>query len=313
MTQLLNTLSTHAHSANSSASSLPETVNYHYTAACEMACKHCFAAFSDCSKGALEAHKQVIRAVADAPLAKGMCLPRRLNFVGGEPTLLPNFNELLEFAQDCGLRTSIVTNGYSLVKRGLPAAFSSLELIGVSIDSLGVETNLRIGRAVRDVTLTETDWMRLFDQLGNAGIGLKINTTVTRHNVEEDLSDFIIRSRPQRWKVFQAMPVDGQNDDGRDTWQVSRAEYDQFVIRHQLAGVDVEAEPESLMRGSYAMIAPDGRFFDSALGRHNYSDPIPVVGVSKAWQQIHFDPELFGERTKNYSEISPKLSCRIAV
>ena len=53
---------------------------------------------------------------------------------------------------------------------------------------------------------------------------------------------------------------------------------------------------------SYAMIAPDGRFFDSATGQHRYSDPITSVGVSAAWRQIHFDPKLFKERTRNYRD-----------
>ncbi|MGZ0710074.1 viperin family antiviral radical SAM protein [Coraliomargarita sp. W4R53] len=295
-----------------SSSSLPETVNYHYTAACEMACEHCFAVFKDCSSSQMKSHKAVIRAIAEAPLAPGMYLPRRLNFVGGEPTLHRSFPELLEYALECGLRVSIVTNGYSLVKKGLPQQFHQLDLIGLSVDSLNHETNIRIGRSVRGETISEQEWYRLFDELQQAGVALKINTTITRHNADEDLSRFILNSRPERWKIFQAMPVEGQNCGNKDRWLVDRATYDQFVARHVAAGAYSEAEPESLMRGSYAMIAPNGRFFDSALGSHTYSSPIPEVGVSQAWQQVHFDAERFEERTKNYSELTSESSRLIA-
>lgn len=299
-------------------SSLPETVNYHYTSACEMACEHCFAVFADCTRSKMDSHKAVIRAISEEPLGPGMYLPRRLNFVGGEPTVHQSFPELLEYALQCGLRTSIVTNGYSLVKHGLPEKFHELDLIGVSIDSLNHDTNIRIGRSVRipksiqRETISEQQWNRLFNELQQAGIALKINTTVTRHNADEDLSSFILKSRPERWKIFQAMPVDGQNCGSKHRWLVDRPTYDQFVTRHVHAGAYSEAEPESLMRGSYAMISPDGRFFDSALGSHNYSAPIPEVGVRKAWNQIHFDSQLFGERTKNYSDMTDSSAGLIA-
>ena len=41
---------------------------------------------------------------------------------------------------------------------------------------------------------------------------VKINTVVTRTNLMEDLSDFIVEARPERWKLLQVLPVEGQND-----------------------------------------------------------------------------------------------------
>ena len=281
---------------------LPQTVNYHYTAACEMGCEHCFAVFADCTAKRLEARKEVIRAIAGAAPASGKTGPRRLNFVGGEPTLHPHFEALVECALESGLSVSVVTNGYSLVKKGMSAAMRAMSLVGISVDSLHAETNRRIGRSVNGETISQAQWRVVFEQLEEAGIPLKINTTVTRHNLHENLGDFIRMADPIRWKVFQAMPVDGQNDKGRERWLVTRQEYDQFIQRHAEVGAIADAEPESMMRGSYAMIAPDGRFFDSATGQHRYSDPITAVGVSAAWRQIHFDPKLFNERTKHYHD-----------
>jgi len=281
---------------------LPETVNYHFTKACQMACKHCFAVFSDCGKNRLEEYLAVIRAIARAPLPEGRQLPRRLNFVGGEPTLYPKFSELVECALEEGLRVSIVTNGFDLVQKGLVGPLKEMELIGISIDSLVHATNLKIGRHVKGKTLGESEWKELFLQMEQLQIPLKINTTITRHNYQEDLSEFIGNSNPIRWKVFQAMPVDGQNEGSRSEWLVNRGEYDAFVERHQQAGVQIEAEPEEMMRGTYAMISPDGRFYDSTLGYHHYSDPITSVGVEHAWNQINFSADGFEERTQNYGD-----------
>lgn len=279
---------------------LPETVNLHFLSACEMGCKHCFAPFVDCGKISLGALKALILAVAQTALAPGMTKPRRLNFVGGEPTLHPHFLKLVKYAHLCGLRVSIVTNGYSLIRNGIPQELEVLELIGVSIDSLNCHANLQIGRAVRGNTIAEAQWFSLFEDLSKIGVPLKINTTLTKHNVGEDFSSFILKAKPLRWKVFQAMVVAGQNCNGSALWKISRLEYDKFIERHLKRGTTLCAEPEELMRGSYAMISPDGRFFDSAGGHQHYSDPILEVGIEQAWKQVQCDADLFLERTRNY-------------
>lgn len=280
---------------------LPDTINLHFHAACEMQCKHCFATFNDCSKKlSLTELTQLINMISVAPLSPGMTKARRLNLVGGEPTLHPLFDELVFATRDFGLRVSMVSNGYSLLKKGISEAIRAVELVGVSIDSLTDITNVSIGRAVKGRTISESEWLELFALLREAKVELKINTTLTKHNVHEDFAAFILRAQPLRWKVFQAMIVHGQNEKEAGSWYLTRPEYDAFIKRHQSKGVVVYPEPEDLMRGSYAMISPDGRFFDSTLGHHRYSDLILKIGIQKAWEQVSCDPSLYNQRTKNY-------------
>lgn len=279
---------------------LPETVNYHFISSCNMSCRFCFAGFKECRKSTLEQHKAIIRAITEAPLPSANSSARRLNFVGGEPTVYPYLEELILYAQACGLRTSVVTNGFNLVKEGLTPAFRSLELLGLSIDSLFNSSNLKIGRSVKGTTISAYDWMKLFDQAAQMGLPIKINTTVTKYNVDEDLSQFILEANPKRWKVFQGMVVIGQNELNSHQWAVDQYAFKRFVDRHRNAGVIPVVESESVMRGSYAMISPDGRFFDSTCGKHTYSPPILKVGVEQAWNQVCFNEGLFNERTASY-------------
>lgn len=280
----------------------PETINLHFLSACEMRCKHCFAPFSDCDKIPLAETKRLIRAIAECPLSHPSAPLRRLNLVGGEPTLHPRFWDLVRYAREVRLRVSIVTNGFSFVSRGVPRDVALLDLVGVSIDSLVSATNHFIGRSVRTNTISEDQWFSVFRELAALNVDLKINTTVTKSNLNETMSEFICKASPIRWKVFQAFVVVGQNCGNADMWKVSHAEYETFIERHKKDGVSVCAEPESLMRGSYAMISPDGRFFDNHSGSHRYSDPILKIGIRDAWKQIHYDDDLFAERTQNYRE-----------
>lgn len=286
--------------------SLPDTVNYHFTPACNMHCKICFAEFNDCCESRLSRHKAVIRAVAGAcPLPNRMT--RRINFVGGEPTVYPRLGELVAEATAFGLRVSIVTNGYRLVKNSaLPDYVENLEIVGLSIDSLNTMTNLRCGRAVNGKTISSEEWFDLFAKLAALNVKIKINTVVSNLNWRENLLPFMQNAGPNllRWKIFQAMSVKGQNCSSPDSWDhgVTASQFDAFVNRHRIANPLVE--DNTLMRGSYAMISPDGRFFDSTTGEHRYSQAIGEVGIEGAWRQIAFSKNKYEKRTSTYSEIT---------
>ena len=99
------------------------------------------------------------------------------------------------------------------------------------------------------------------------------------------------------------MPVAGQNDSHIGLLTVTRDEFDAYVDRHSMvtrAGIRVVPEPVEAIRGSYCMIDPQGRFFDSSAGRHTYSRPILEVGVERAFAEVSFDRDRFEMRGGSY-------------
>ena len=287
---------------------LPSTINLHFIRPCNGRCNYCFAGFEDLTSHRLNTNElsKIIQKIAQAPLANGIKTPRRkINFVGGEPTLAPDLPILVQTAKKEGLVTSIVTNGYNLLHTGVNAYAETLDMLGVSIDSLNPKINRRIGRVFSGNTISETEWIHLFDQARQLGIELKINTVVNRQNVDENMSAFIQRVLPQRWKIFQVLPVN--NSVFSREWKnicVSVEEFQNYIQRHQTvssSGVKLIAEDNTLMSGSYAMISPDGRFFDTTTGTHLYSDPILKIGLEEAFSQIHFSIEKFRKRGGEYN------------
>ena len=131
------------------------------------------------------------------------------------------------------------------------------------------------------------------------GLRLKVNTVVNRYNLDEDFRSFIRAMGPERWKVFQALSVEGQNDRHFGEFAVSRAEFDLYVERNRSVeqdGITVVPENNEMMTGSYLMIDPLGRFFDDTQGKHTYSRPILEVGVPQALEEIMIYPERFAQR-----------------
>ena len=282
---------------------LPPSVNYHLNAPCNFACRYCFARFDDVvehlGKGMLPRDEQlaVVRALSGAGFDK-------LTIAGGEPTLVPWLDEL--FAAFGGT-TMLVTNGSRLIADPdlLERLAPHLDWLVVSVDSAHADTNAEIGRAPRrGDTLSRADYVALGRRAPELGLRLKLNTVVNAHNVDESMVELIREVAPERWKILQAMAVDGQNHADIEQMQVPRSAFDAFVARHAEALRDepVVLVPEDTdeIRGTYAMVDPAGRFFDSSLGFHTYSRPLLEVGVAQAFAQVHFDHDGYARRGGRY-------------
>ncbi len=281
-----------------------KSVNFHLWEPCNMRCKFCFATFQDVKKTILpkghlpkEESIQVVKELAGFGFEK-------ITFVGGEPTLCPWLSELILTAKQAGMTTMIVTNGSNLSDEFLKMNVGLLDWITISIDSLKEETNLKIGRAIvgRKAILID-DYKVLIDRIKKYNYRLKINTVVCSENVSEDLTPIIEYSKPERWKIFQVLPIKGQNDFQFEKFEISEVRFKKFIDSHQHLNSFTKIVPEcnNDMTGSYAMVDPAGRFFDNSNGVYNYSDPILKRGIQKSYSQINIDFDKFLERGGLYN------------
>ena len=281
-----------------SISSKVTTVNYHLWKSCNMRCGFCFATFHDLPPQGASYLPQddsirLITLIAGAGI-------RKINFAGGEPTLCPWLPELIRQAKSLGLTTSVVTNGSKITDAWLENISGCLDILAISTDSVDGENQRKIGRSVEGkAPMTETQYLSIGASAKVRGIRLKVNTVVNRHNVDEDFRSFIKAMGPERWKIFQALPVAGQNDLRFDEFAITPDEFDLYVTRNRSVerhGIRVVPENNEAMTGSYLMIDPLGRFIDNTKGEYAYSSPILEVDVETALTEIRVYPERFFER-----------------
>lgn len=279
---------------------LPLSVNFHLWKPCNYHCQFCYETMPDIhSHLSLEDSLRLLALLREAGTEK-------INFAGGEPTLCPYLGELLSEARRLGFVTSIVTNGAKLPQL-LTHRAGALDWVALSVDSASEETQKRLGRGTGNHVRQS---IALFDALHQHRIRVKLNTVVTRLNYKEDMSAFVRRVRPHRWKVLQVLPVKGQNDGIVDELLISTKQFEEFVGQHkslQTAGFQLVAETNDLMRGSYVMIDPVGRFFSDAKGYHDYSSPILEVGVETALSQVYWNAEKFVERGGFYNWLPAQI------
>lgn len=250
-----------------------------------MKCKFCYATYNDFvvnKQLTLENAKEII----DKLISIGL---QKITFAGGEPMLWKHIDDSIIYAKSKGLVTSIITNGSMIDRQWLINMQSYLDWIGISIDSMNDETNKLIGRKAT----TKTKYKVIIDLIKNYNYKLKINTVVNIYNKNEDFHYLINYARPDRWKVFQALPVEGQNDEQFNEVRITSNEYDNFINSHK--SLNPVAENNEAMLHSYLLVDPLGRFFEGGK-KHKYSKSILNNNVIDCLNEINHNREMFIKR-----------------
>lgn len=263
-----------------------ETVSFHIVKPCNMKCKFCYATFDDMHVQAMSVYdaKTVIRKLFLAGVQK-------ITFAGGEPMLYKHLDSCIEYANSLGMTTSIITNGSLLTEKWLIKMKRKLHWIGISVDSLNSLTNLYIGRQSK----SSVDYHTLCAMIKKYGYKLKINTVVNKYNKRENMNSFISQVKPNRWKVFQALKVEGQNDQQFDEIKVSTVQFNSFLNRHKNQS-SLVPENNDAMTGSYLLIDPQGRLFENSAGKHTYSDTLIDNTFTHCVEQINLNRDMFIQR-----------------
>lgn len=269
-------------------------INFHLFKPCDARCRFCFATFRDV-RGRL-------------PLAQAQRLlvmlreagAEKITFAGGEPTLHPHIGELIGHAKALGLVTGIVTNG-SRLDALLDKHAEVLDWAALSVDSADEVIQQALGRGRGDHIARA---VVLADRCRALDVRVKLNTVVTALNWHEDMSTLVRRMQPERWKVFQVLRVEGQNDGTVEPLLITAEQFSAFLGRHApLAdeGFLAVAEDNDAMTDSYVMIDPIGRFYGNSAGKHQISPPILEVGVGAALRSVGYSPTRFEARGGRYA------------
>ncbi len=220
---------------------------------------------------------------------------KKLTLVGGEPTLCPYLGQILIEIKSLGITSMIVSNGTGISEAFFSQYAGAIDWIGLSIDSPSEETQFELGRGTGKHVSQTKEKAQLIQ---TSDICLKINTVITLLNLHQDFHQLINQLQPDRWKVFQVLPIEGQNNEYISQLEVTKEEFSYFLYRHQ--DLTPIGESNDDMKGSYLMIDPIGRFFQNTNNNLVFSDPILEVGIFKAINQVGWNSMKFQKRKGLY-------------
>lgn len=279
---------------------MPRSINLHLTHECNYRCRFCY--FT--KPGHLASLPPTLEPTLplDGQLKLQSMLveagTERITYAGGEPTLIPHLEELVlqwhELQGGDAPRAMIVTNGAALYERRLLRMQLALAAVKLSAESSsdGVEAALGRGYGSHPSLV-----MSRADLLHRLGIRVDLNSVICRLNLKEDLTPLVQRIRPRFWKVFQVLPVPGQNDRSISELSITAEEFSDFLSRYPHLRDVLVSEDNDTMRGSYAMVDPLGRFFQSTTSGYVRSKhSILDVGVTRALDEAGLDWERYDRR-----------------
>jgi len=288
-----------------SSDTSPIAVNWHLEAYCNYACSFCYAPLAEqrlMPRLSEEGGASMIEDLSSSGVEK-------INFVGGEPMLHPHLEAWIVAAKFCGLTTSIVSNGTRMSEEWLTKMRPHLDWLGVSIDASNDEMHALMGRGLKGEIASGVSKhlersKEVWQIARGLGYGLKLNTVVTSVNVDDDMSELVANLKPHRWKVFRVLRIEGENDGRVEPLLISQEQFEEYMSRHRqslqgLEGIQIVAEDNEDMLGTYAMIDPQGMAYTNINGRYLYSNQSCMeVGFSTAWGEVlsGFSQERFANR-----------------
>jgi len=264
------------------------TVNWHFVSSCNMSCKYCFVPC--CKELPLEESVSVLEKL------KGHF--DRINFVGGEPTVSSKLIPLVKKAKEYGFIVSMVTNGFDLIRHAdkFKELYFLLSCIGISVDSLRNDINYRIGRMCNKQIITCEEYEELCKTIKSHGIRLKINTVVSKLNLNENFSDFYEKTSPDRIKIFQVLKPNSNLKNAYDDLLITKQEFYNFIKRHIAFSQKIIAEDNDAMTNAYYILDSECRFLDNKTGIKSPSLAKNSISVEDALTYIKMDYDKYKSR-----------------
>jgi radical S-adenosyl methionine domain-containing protein 2 len=281
-------------------------INYHITEVCNYSCKFCYAKWdrpneihTQGNNAELMLEKLASYFFNDAGNGVKSVFPYknvRINFAGGEPLILKKrFAQLIVKAKSLGFNLSLITNGHYLTTEFIDNYGALFSMFGISFDSQFVDARRNIGRIDnKGNSYDEGDLLNTVTRLRevNPSIKVKVNTVVNSLNYQESFYTLMNELKPDKWKVFQVLPVLNSN------LLVTDEQFSGFVKQHaNLKGVMV-VEDNDAMTNSYLMINPQGRFYQNSQTEsgYQYGDLILDVSLEQALSVCEINWETFSSR-----------------
>jgi radical SAM protein with 4Fe4S-binding SPASM domain len=184
----------------------PDTVYFVTTYKCNLSCIYCYADSSP---------ERSMNGDLDTDEAKDMIQQikelgtRTIVFTGGEAFLRKDILVLMAYAKQIGLRVNVISNGTLIKNREKAEEVAKVvDLFTLSFDSLN--------KAEHEANRGRDTWekaMRAINYLQEAGVRLKINQTITKHN--RDSIDPMLEFAAKRSIRLNIMPIAqlGRGDD----------------------------------------------------------------------------------------------------
>lgn len=231
------------------------SICWNITSRCNEKCEFCYRILTD-KENSIEKNRKILELLTKLSVNK-------ISWTGGEALLYPNLLELLKIAKSNGIINNILTNGKILSKEKILELEQYVDYITLSYDSENDETYEKMGRG-------KTHGKKIieildFIQNNNIDIKIKINTLVSKLNIEEieNIGKTLTKYKIERWKLFKFIPLRNKSIHNSDKFIISNKEFYNTVSKiKKLYGnkININECNEGEIQNNYLLINSIGDF-----------------------------------------------------
>ncbi len=158
------------------------TVEIGLTPMCQIRCIYCYASSTPDWTGGIPT-KILYRLIDDLV----ECDVKQVNWGGGEPLCRPDWDEIMKYAQDCGLNNLLMTNGLALSNKKVAERVNDLvEMAFVHIDTLDPKIWRSLHDAPTQLLSNQISGVENLLETGFSPNDLALSITVTAPIIESD-------------------------------------------------------------------------------------------------------------------------------
>ena len=193
---------------------------------CNLNCKYCFLKYVNKSFDIPKLTLDDYDSLFEQLIEQGVIL---IQFTGGEPLLIDNFQDIVEIARSKGFKLNLATNATLLKEKDIPFIKKMFDEIQISLDSLKEEENDYLW----GVQGYHKHVLNMIDILHAEKVKLRINTVVTKHNVlgAADLHNYIKKKYGiHHGMAFSLIPFINKPQKISE-FQIGKEEFDMFKYR----------------------------------------------------------------------------------
>jgi radical S-adenosyl methionine domain-containing protein 2 len=261
-------------------------INLHLLENCNYRCKHCFAHFDSDTLLSVQDWKQIIDNITkETPVS-------RFNLAGGEPLLYQGIDEVIEYIISKNIEVSLITNGHLLSENRIHRFKEKVSMVGLSIDALHPELLRKMGRCTQTREILSPDsCVALCKAIQKNDMQLKINTVVSKLNLNENFTGFIQTVCPTRWKILKMKRFSCNNFDNAEL-EITENEFNRFCSTH----ASFSHIPEPSLKNSYIMIDAGGKLVDNSGESYTVIADLLREDFHAAFNTMPFDTALYKSR-----------------
>ena len=210
----------------------PRRCTWELTLACDLRCGHCGSRAGKPRPDELTT-MEAFQVVDD--LAQLGC--RQITLAGGEPTLRPDWQEIIKRIRTHKMRVTLLSNGFTWSPESAQLARQAgVSQMGFSLDGLEATHDLVRRRGSFAKVKRSVEYSRA------EGIRVAIVTTITQHNLAEleEMHQLLASWGVVIWQLQQGVPVGNLSESPE--WVITREDMRQLVPR--LAAIKEQGKPK---------------------------------------------------------------------